>query len=258
MSRIIEFMGLPGSGKSTLARALLEDLRAHGPALLGNEEAVARCLRRRDDGILGNLLKRLPAAVWEPLAGSRRSLAELHLSASAHTELFALLFEVLSRRPVPRAWRECILYAFFKRCAERQLFDAHLAPGEGVVLEEGFAMGVVNVCSLPPESRREQDVPRYVRGMPRGFAAFWVDAEPAECAARLRRRPEVPVVWAECSDAELLERLEHGRRCYRQAVAELESQGVPVCTVPNAAGGVESAASRVRSQGRQWARTMLA
>ncbi len=251
-------MGLPGSGKSTLAQALLEELRAHGPAVLGNDEAVIRCLRRRDDGLLANLLKRLPPGVWEPLVGSRRSLAELHLSASAHTALFGLLFEVLSRHPIPPDWRQCILFAFFKRCTERQLFDTHLAPGEGVLLEEGFAMGVINVCSLPPESRCEQDVARYVEAMPAGFAALWVDADPAECAARLRRRPELPVVWAGCTDAELLERLEHGRRCYRQALAKLEKRGVAVCRVTNPDGGAEAARQQVRSQGSAWAREMLA
>ena len=91
MNRIIEFMGLPGSGKSTLAEILLKEFRLRGLPILTNEEAVTRCIKRRDDGIIRNLLKQLPFIVWEPVAGIRNALPELHEFAGKNFSFMELL-----------------------------------------------------------------------------------------------------------------------------------------------------------------------
>jgi hypothetical protein len=257
MSRIIEFTGLPGSGKSSLARALLGQARRSGPTLLENDEAVRRCVRRRDDGRLGNLLKRLPVPLWEPILGGSRALAELQAFAGEHVPLLDLLFEALDRDEVRSASRQCIIYAFFKRCAERRLMDAHLAPDEGVVVEEGFARGLLTMLGgLPPGGADDLVIERYVQTMPAPFAVFWVDIDPEECAARLRRRPELPLVWAGSSDGELLAHLKFGRRCLESGARAMERAGIPVCRVSNAEGEGEAARRLVCEQGGEWAHRM--
>lgn len=254
MSRVIECMGLPGAGKSTLAARLLADLRRRGPALQGNEEAVVRCLRRRDDGVIRNLLKILPYPVWEPVAGSRHALAELHAFSSAHPSLWALAFELTSRAAVPPAVRQCILYALYQHGAERQLFDERLRAGEGVLVEEGLAMGLLALLDcLPVEEPCDDVVARYIAAMPAPFALVWIDADPAECAARLRLRPGLPLPWAQCIDGELMERLERGRRGLERACAACARRGIPCSRIQNPAGHEESAAQRLCEQGRGWA-----
>lgn len=242
MSRILELMGLPGSGKSTVAEALLRDIRRLGGGWQSKDDAIRRCLRHRDDGLLRNLLKRLPHVVWEPLAGSRHAMLELHAFASTHVPLWQLWLEVMNRQPMPEAWRQCVLYAFFMRCIERQLLDAHLRDDEGVVVEEGFALGVITMLGcLPPGTPCESDVDRYVRHMPAPEAVIWIDADPDTCEARLRQRPVMPLLWEHCSDAELRAQLAYGRHCFELAARAFERRGIPVCRVPNPDGGGEEA-----------------
>jgi hypothetical protein len=247
-------MGLLGAGKSTLARRLLEDLRPKGSVLLGNEEAVVRCLRRRDDGVICSLLKLFPYPVWEPVAGSRHALAELHAFSCAHPALWALAFELASRATLPSAVRQCILYALYRHGAERQLLDERLRAGEGVLVEEGLAMGLLALLDcLPIDEPCDDVVARYIAAMPASFALVWIDADPAECAARLRQRPGLPLPWAQCTDRELLERLERGRRCLDLAFAACGRRGILCSRISNAAGAAESAAQRLCEQGRGWA-----
>jgi hypothetical protein len=232
MSHIIEFMGLPGSGKSTLARGLLKELRRNGPALLANEEAVVRCLRRRDDGVLRNVLKWLPYRAWEPVAGSRHALAELHVFSSAHPSLFALVFEMLSRGPVPLPVRQCVLYALYLHCAERQLLDARLRAGEGVIVEEGLVMGLLALLNcLPPEAPYDADIARFIRHMPAPFGLVWIDTDPSECAVRLAR----------------------GRHGLELAFAECERQGIPCRRISNSEPDAGSATRSLCEQARVWA-----
>ena len=255
MNRIIELVGLPGAGKSTLAPVLLQELQGHGGRWWPNDPAVIHCLRRRDDGILRNLLKRFPFPVWEPISGSRFTLAELHAFSCAHSPLFALVFELVSRENVPPQVRQCVLYALFIHFAERQLFDVHLKTGEGVIVEEGLAMGLLALLEcLPLSASYEEEVARYVHHMPALVGLVWVDADPAECAARLRRRPQLPVPWAACSERELIEKLERDRQGLAFVLAECERRGIPCCRIPNSEGDAESASRLLREQGRAWAR----
>lgn len=240
MSTIVEFMGLPGSGKSALARLLLAESKRSGScAWLPSDAALVRCLRRRNDGVLRNALKKLPPPAWESLFGSRHTLAELTRFAGSHPALFAFVFEVLNRRPMPLDWRTCILHAFFKKAAERLLMDEFLSSGEKVFVEEGFAMGVFTLLdglSAPPG---EEDVQRYCRHMPVPQAVIWVDVDPAQCAARLKKRIELPLLWAGCSAAALLDRLSDGRRCLEIAAREIGARNIPVARISNPDGRLD-------------------
>jgi hypothetical protein len=252
-------MGLPGSGKSTLARALLRHMRQQGILFLSNEEAVVRCIRRRDDGIIRNILKKLPFIVWEPFSGTRHALAELHLFSSEHPALFELLFEILNRRPIPLAWRQCVLYAFYLHAAERQLLEIHLLRHEGCIVEEGMAMGLLAMLGcLPPGTPCREEVRRFVGSVPLPSALFWIDTNPSHCAARLRRRAQMPLPWEKCTDRELMDHLAYGRDCIASAIAEFKGKGVPVCVLQNDDGCSETAERLIRQQGRAWGETLLA
>lgn len=240
MSRIVEFMGLPGAGKSTLASVLIRE-SSRKIRLLPEREAVIRCLRRRDDGMLGNFLKCLPTFAWEPFLGSRHALEELHLFATGYGQLFQLIFEITGRSDVPADWRQSVLYTFFKRCSERQLLDAHLISHEYALVEEGFAMGALSMACLSAESCRPEDLDNYLSMIPLPSIVFWVDADPLDCLTRLRQRPKPPLVWEGCSDSELLERLMHGRNCFEKTAASLERRNIEVYQIPNRSGAIEDA-----------------
>lgn len=259
MSRVIEFMGLPGAGKSTLARAWLREPRRTGALLLANEEAVIRCLRRRDDGLIRNLLKRFPHFVWEPVAGSRNALSELHAFSCAHPDLFALVFELVRAESVPRPVRQCILFAWYRHASERQLLEDRLRPGEAALVEEGLAMALLSLLDcLPSEATGTGEIDRFIRWMPAPSALVWIDTPPPECAARLRRRPEMPLPWQDCSDRELLDRLSRGRRGLEHAFAACERRGIPCLRIPNPEGDSAEAARVLSRTGRAWAEHLLA
>jgi len=255
MSQIIELMGLPSSGKSTLSPILLKEMQGHGGIWWPNDQAVIRCLRRRDDGILRNLLKRFPYLVWEPISGSRHALAELHAFSCVHSPLFALIFELVSRENVPLLVRQCVLYALYQHCAERQLLDVQLGPGEGVIIEEGLAMGLLALLEcLPLATPCNGEISSFVRHMPAPYALLWIDTDPAECLARLRRRPVLPLPWAEYSDRELTEHLERDRQGLAFVFSECERRGIPCCRIPNSERDAAAVPALLREQGRVWAR----
>ena len=54
MSILIEFAGLPASGKSTLAGELKKHMLTLSLPVLSRQEAIIKCLRRRDDRFIKN------------------------------------------------------------------------------------------------------------------------------------------------------------------------------------------------------------
>lgn len=242
MSSIIEFMGTPGAGKSALARSLLTaSKRSDSVAWLSTNEALVRCLRRRNDGCLRNILKKLPPLAWDALFGRRHTLAELTCFAGANPAMFAFIFEVLNRQSMPLAWRTCILHAFFNRCTERLLIDEFLISDEKVFIEEGFAMGAFTLLNSLAAAPVAADVHKYCQHIPVPQAVIWVDVEPAQCVARLKKRPELPLLLAGCTESALLERLSDGRRCLEMTAHEIGARNIPVAHVSNPDGHLDAA-----------------
>lgn len=253
MSQRIEFMGLPASGKSTLCHSLTAELHRRAPGIMQLEQAIIRCLKRRDDGVLCNILKRMPYVVWEPICGMRNALTELHAFASENVPAIHLVFEVMNRISLPPAWRQCTTYAFFKLFAEQHLFEAHIRDDEGVIVEEGFALGVFTLFGyLPKEILHHNDIENYITHFPRPDAVFWIDTNPSECFVRLQKRPELPLLLQGKNSTDVVEQLQHGFSCLQKAVTELERRGVPIFHVSNSKGQLETLRRHIRKAGVEW------
>lgn len=240
MSRVVEFMGLPGSGKSTLAAGLLSDL----PALRSCDDALVQCYRQRQTGPVGAAIRLLPPSVWQHRIAAQEATTALHAFSCAYPELVMCMFDLLTRTTLPTDWRSCILFAMFKRFAEHQLISE--AP-DAILVEEGLTLGLMTVTnSLDVGSPCDAEIAAYVDAMPGLGGAIYVKADIAQCAERLLRRPELPLLWASCSRGELEAQLAYSQSIFDRAVPLLVARGVPVGTVENQDGSLESVSAAVR------------
>jgi len=239
-NNIIEFMGLPCSGKSTLAPRLLKFLQGGAIKWQSTLDASILAIRRRNDGILSNFIKHLPSS-------TRHAFAEFNAFAADHTEFLESLFHVLNICGIPESWKQCVLYAMLKRSAERQLFMDRLDADEGVVTEEGLVYGAQTLFNLlPPDGWTVADLERYVKSIPSPTAIIWLDVDEKDCAIRLAKRPELPLLWAECNDAQLTTKIKQGRRCLREVAQLYEKIGIPVYCIKNEQGNLEESIRTIK------------
>jgi thymidylate kinase len=246
-NNIIEFMGLPCSGKSTLAPKLLNFLQGGAIKWQSTLDASILAIRRRNDGILSNFIKHFPYPVWESLSSTRHAFAEFNAFAADHTEFFERLFHVLNSCGIRDSWKQCVLYAMLKRSAERQLFMDRLDANEGVVIEEGLVYGAQTLYNLvPPDGWAVSDLEHYVKSIPSPTAIIWLDVEEKDCAIRLAKRSELPLLWTECSDAQLMTKIKQGRRCLREIAQAYEKIGIPVYCIKNDQGNLEESIRTIK------------
>jgi len=232
--KTIEFMGLPGSGKTTLASRLVCVLGSQGSQVFGQEEAVRLCLRRRDDGIIGNILKLFPSYIWKPCLGVQRALPELHRFSLKNITLIKILASVLDNNHPPQVWVESILYAFYRQCAEYQLASEHMQTTELRVAEEGFVhRGYTLFGYFPATVSDGEALSHYVDSIPLPLILILVDVDPEECWARVQERPKPPIPLSERNDAEVIDQLTVGLHCLRQLADICEERGVTVFRIKN-------------------------
>lgn len=238
---IVEFMGLPGAGKSTLAAMLLREMRRRERGWMSGSKAQIRCLRRRNDGLALSVAKRLPYGLWEPWAGLRRALGEVHEFSSDHPGWMRIVFETVESCDAPLSWRRCVLFALLMRVAERQLFNHHLSSVETAVVEEGLAHGAFTLFNICVQDKPQNASPAsYADSMPAPNTVVWVDASPETCAARLKQRPELPLLWQGYEPDDVLKRLYVGRDVLECVAETLDRRGVVVRKVHNPDGGFTS------------------
>ncbi len=249
MYQWIEFMGLPGAGKTTLTKGFLRHLRRGFPEVLAYDDAVKRCILRRDDGLLRNIAKKFPPSVWEPLSGMRNALSELHLFTTNNVELCSHIFSTLTQEKMSTSSRQCIVYTFFQLFAEHQLLLQHLDPDKLVVAEEGLAQaGSMLFGYLPSRPAMPEDMIRYVNLIPNGRALIWIDTPVEHCLSRLKLRDELPIVLEKENDDEIDTYLRQARDCFQKFFSQIEKQGVvQVFRVENHDQGLKQAVFRLEN-----------
>ena len=231
MTPHVECLGLPGAGKSALCTGLVRTLT---PRLDIHPHAVAvrLCLRRRNDGLLKNLLKRCPHFFWERFMGTEYALDELRRFCAEHVPLLHALFATLAQRALPPDQSRLIIRACYRLGAEFRLFEDHLRPGEQLLLDEGFAQRCFTLFGFldPPASRAQ--VESFLAHAPLPAVVVWTDAEPSICLQRIQRRDVLPRPWfAGLPPERLRAELTRARTCIEAIVAALESRGTPVIQV---------------------------
>ena len=229
----IEFCGLPGSGKSALQASFINELRRiTGRPVMDREAMVDCCLRRRNDGLIKNMLKRLPEFTWKRFLGLEYALPELHLFVSANPGLMAHIFQSLDRRDVSDQARQCVIYAVFRTILEHCFASSYLKD-EILVADEGFVHRAFTVFGNLRSSVYEDEIRDYVNFIPLPSALIHMEASPEICESRLALRPSYPFL---ISDLDLNERIDQLRKGFERlqiAVGQVERHGIAVFRIDN-------------------------
>jgi len=235
MKQVIEFCGLPGSGKTTLYETFVGALSRLRPGTFGREAAVTACIRRRDDGLLKNVLKRFPPLVWKRFMGSEFALPELEAFVGARVGLLAHVSRALAERDVPARYAQVTLGAFFKNFAECELVRRYLRPDETFVMDEGNSHRAITLYGYLPAPPPESEIREYADLIPKPDVVFWTDADPALCEARIATRGKKPYrrpfQLEDLALPERVRRLAPCRACIAVVADQLKVRGVDVIRI---------------------------
>ena len=235
----IEFCGLPGSGKSALQEPFIAELRRiTGRPVLDREAMVDRCLRRRDDGLIKNVLKKFPGVLWKRFLGLEYALPEFHLFVSANPVLMTQIFQCLARPDVSNQARQYVLYAVFRTIVEHYLAESFLKD-EILVADEGFVHRIFTVFGYVSSRIREDEILVFADSIPLPDALIHIETSPEICERRLSLRRAYPLLLSELTTEERIDQLRRGCERLRLAVNRVESRGIPVCRLNNN-GSMES------------------
>lgn len=220
----IEFCGIPGAGKTTLCNATLRLLKHQGCNILGRDEMVARAIRARDYGMIGNLVAAAFPRWRLEFLGVPHALPDWHRFVASHADFSALLHTWLAAPRTDANWRSDVYYSLLTTAFELQLAEESPAPQ---LLDEGFAQRFFSLCGYRGLGQPE-DPHRYAATMPRPTAVVWVSTPPSLCLDRIRKRPHLPVLLANESPATQAVRLAEGSAMLDGLATALEKNGVPV------------------------------
>ena len=227
MTPRIEFCGVPASGKSTLCRLTLRELARRGCSVYGCDRLVATGVRRRNHGVLGNLLGAVLPAWRRRFLGLPHALNDWHRFAVGHPQFTALLHHWLATDQADAKWREVIHYALLESAFHHQLAAEADRP---VLLEEGFVQRFYSLRGYR-DLGQSDDAVRYAAVLPLPAALIWVDAAPAACLERVQRRAHIPVLLEGEPAERLPARFTEGSALLGALAGELERRGVPVLRV---------------------------
>ncbi len=227
MAVIVELFGLPGSGKSFLADALLRRLKELRVNALDRQTAVRLCLRRRDDGPLMTVLKKLPHAVWGRLVHEHHCLPELLNFFARYPTLAALYQQDLSQSGASESTIRNLLGAFAASCVERQLFETHGKSDELVLADESVCHRFFTLYGNLAISRSKEETEQYVDLLPPVRGAIFIASPAALCAERMRQRQRWPMLLADMTEDRRMAVLRHGEELLHGLAAALQRRGTP-------------------------------
>lgn len=228
----IEFMGLPGSGKSSSVARFMEAAKRVGLEIKPSPFVVQKAILSRNDGWIGNLLKKFSPKLWQPLCGNQKALPELHQFSYHYPELFASVFGAMSELELPEHFCECISYDFFRTVVEHQLLTGLTDADEFVLFEEGFGqVGCLLAGYAPNGIVPEGVVQNYVDSLPSVNVIVWMDTSPSLCLQRLRKRDRMPIGMVNQSDAGCMCVLEQSRQGFQVFSTVMKGNGIHVVRV---------------------------
>ncbi len=198
----VEFAGLPGSGKSTLSSILKNHLNSgyksmvdSGQVLpkeskiLTKKKALIKCLRRRDDGLLRNMLKCLPPRFWMPLTGRQYALSEFAALSSRHLELISFTSTILSESDLSQSMKESIWNTMATTFSEMHLISTYIHNSELVIMDEAFAQRCFTLFGYIKKTVPDEMIYRYAESSaPIADQIFWIITDPEVCVKRFMNR----------------------------------------------------------------------
>jgi hypothetical protein len=236
----VEFCGVPASGKSTLCAGALSLLRKRGNPFLDREAMVAAGLRARNFGMLGNFLGKWFPSWREEFLGLPRGMNDWHRFVVDHSAFAALVHGWLAEVSTDESWRSCVFYALLTSAFEFQLSREVNKP---VLMDEGFAQRFFSLRGYRGHGR-PGDAELYAAAMPLPTALVLVTTPPEVCAARAKKRAQIPVLLQAEPDAMLPVRFAEGNDLLAALAADLERRGIPVLRMEGN-GDLESSSEKI-------------
>ncbi len=232
MIRSIEFMGVPGSGKTTCASLLRTCLHKRGIPALDEQAALRLAVRRRDDGILKNMMKRFPPWLWERFLGPGYAMEELLEFMAAQAPLWATVMEAMSRRGMDAEEAKIMLRGLLKNSREYALLET-LTESPLYTVEEGFAHRAFTVFGYLDEPVPHDELKRYADLIPCCDLVVRVSLEPEICAQRLETRRPIGLSdrLQRLTADQRIALLSHGVACIEIAAQRLIERGSRVVAV---------------------------
>lgn len=225
----LEFAGLPGSGKTTLSSALNSHLKTvQERKVYTRNEGVIKSLKRRDDGQIKNLIKKLPSRLWWPLMGVPFALPEFVKISSPRLEFVSFVSNMLATSNMEPALIESIWNTIIRSFCEVQLVSQHVYDDELVIMDEAFAQRCFTLFGYIEAKLPDNVITRYATLAPLSDHTFWITTSPKTCIERLKIRYENKSSPYELNTKELLYNFEVGNRVLSCLADTLENQGKQV------------------------------
>ena len=223
----IEFTGLPGSGKSTLSSALKRYIQTLPQHVLSKDEAIIQCLRRRNDGLIKNILKRFPTRIWWPLMGSKFALQEFVKLSSRHLKFVTFMSKMLSESNLPELLRESVWKTIVKSFSEIQLVSQHIYESELVIMDEAFSQRCFTLFGYMGNTISDDVISRYAKLAPISDQVFWIVTKPETCVERFMQRYQSRPLPHDfkLDKNELLNDFQNGHSVLKRLSEVLEGQG---------------------------------
>lgn len=231
---VIEWIGPPGSGKTTLLPTVTAWLKTHGVNAFTIAEAARPFAART---LLGRALAKVmpPSlhrrAMWPLFYGF--SLVYRIRFAARHPRLIWLVIRSQTQRPPSADVRQRkVLYWFFHLVGYYEFLTAHAAPGEALVIDEGFAHRVVQLFASDAETPDAASLRRYLDLIPKPDLVIAIRAPWQVCARRVFGRG----VWDRARHKEpdqIARFVAHAALAVDLAVDRMAQNGWHVITVDN-------------------------
>lgn len=248
---VVEMIGTPGAGKSTAADELRSLLRARGVPALSIVEAARPHAARTAAGrvVVGLAPSRLRGPLlWQVFRGAGMvSAARL---VAGRSPLLRDVVRSERARQLPAASRRHTLYWFFQLAGRRRFLSRRPAPGEVLVVDDGFLHRSVALHAAPGTPPDLEAVHRYVDAIPAPDLVVAVRAAPETCVRRILARG----LWrhrAGMTEAELTRYVDHAAAVVATAIERARSLGWPVVDVDNDGDGLEGLRGQLHAAVRE-------
>jgi hypothetical protein len=223
---VIELFGLPGSGKTFLNELLKAELTSrHYLKIISREESSLEGLKRRNDGTLSCMIKRLPPQLWHKIVNEDYCLQELLRFAAQRPRFFSYIFSILKDKPVPEEHIRSILGAVSRTVVEFELTKNINKLSDLVLLaDEWFIHRFFTVwgnCRIKPSLIQIRE---YIHLSPRSHCVVFVATPPELCIERMEQRQRFPNFLRNIAIAETKLILENSFTSLCDIVNELKNQ----------------------------------
>jgi thymidylate kinase len=246
---IIEFIGTPGSGKTTLIPVVTGYLAQQAFSARTVVEASRDYTKRT---FLGKHLQRLAPQklqrflLWQTFLAY--SLFHRLVFYRKHPHLIHQTLRAQYERPTgAEVKKRRVLPWFFHLAGYYEFLNHHIAPGEALILDEGFIHRVVQLFASDVETPCQEKIEAYIDLVPQPDLVVALHAPPEVCLQRVFKRG----VWAQFHQKnpdEILRYITNAHQVVNIAVDHMKRKGWSMIEIDNGSDDCENPLANLRNQ----------